>query len=1265
MTDASVPSDPPLDGAFASEGEVARRLRCLDWAATPLGPATVWPPELRASIALVLDARFPMVLLAGPQLVQIYNDAFAAMIGSTKDALALGRPLAEVWPELLDAVGPLVAEVTQAGRSVWIEDRPFSFERNLPREEVYITASLSPVRGADGRVASVLAICHETTARVVGERRLRLLRDLGTRLTGVRSGAEVCERAAAALSDVRSDLPYALLYLADPSLSGGRLAGAMGIEPEDPRVTHEFTIAGLRTADTFREALRTRRPQLVPGLRGYIGEMPGGPWPESPEVGVVAPLAAAGGPPIGFLVAGLSARRVIDAEFVTFIDLVASRIAKGVAAARAYEDEARRAEALLALDRAKTVFFGNVSHELRTPLALMLGPLADLRGASGVDDAHQRLLDVALHNGQRLTRLVDTLLDFSRIEAGKSDALFELLDLAALTADLASMFRATLERGGLTLRVATPPAPTPVWVDREMWEKVVLNLFSNAFKHTAAGEIAVTLESDGSHARLIVRDTGCGIPAAELPLIFERFHRVRSSWSRTLEGSGIGLALVRELVRLHGGTVEVASQVGVGTTFTVSLPLGHSHLPEAQRVTATRPRPTSALSEPFVNEARRWLPPGEAVVPPVPEDVTRARVLVVDDNSDMRTYLVRHLSQHWRVAAAADAGEALTLLERDLPDLVLCDVMMPDIDGFELLARLRADPRTEALPVILLSARAGEEAKVEGFESGADGYLVKPFSARELVARISGALQLARLRRDAAARQRLADERFRSLMLASHDIIWEHDLGSGQLEWNDELERQTGWTRRELATRVAWSGCIHPDEVEHVAHSLQHTLAGEAATWTDQYRVRTRTGAYRWFLDRALIVRGEDGRPLRMIGALVDVSERERLAEETRRAERLQAAGKLAGGMAHEVNNMMTAVLGFGDFVLRRLPDFAGGDTTIRSDIEQMVKAGERAAGVTKQLLAFTRRQVLQPTVLEVGQVVRELAPALGRLAGATIALELRLEAEAGLVRVDRTQLEQMLINLVHNARDAMPRGGTITIATDVSDGAPASGSDGEGLAPGRHVVLKVQDTGSGMDATTLRQAFEPFFTTKPVGQGTGLGLSTVYGTVRQSGGHIALESEVGRGTTVTIYLPAVAASHERPPERAPASPAGTEIVLVVEDEGVVRTIVSRALREKGFQVVAAVDGVDALAQLERHDGRFDLVLSDVVMPRMAGRELGEAVRARYPNLPIVFMSGYTGDDVVRRGLLEPDALFIQKPFTPQALAERLRAVLDRGRNPA
>jgi len=640
---------------------------------------------------------------------------------------ALGRPGREAWSEIWShQLHGLLEGVVQTGEAFWARDLLFELERHGFPEETYFDVSYDPVRVETGTVGGVFCIVTETTERVVGERRLALLRDLAARNATARSERDACVVAMETLT-ATPDVVFALAYLGDDLHAA--------------------------TPDAERQ-----RAQAKPDLIKTIA------------------LPAATGARAGRLVVGLNPRRPFDDGYRSFLRLVADQVAIAITNARAYETERQRAEALAAIDRAKTTFFSNVSHEFRTPLTLLVGPIEDeLADADGLPAERRERLETAHRNALRLLRLVNTLLDFSRIEAGRIDANYEPTDLAALTIDLASAFRSAVEKAGLALIVECPPLPAPVYVDRDMWEKVVLNLLSNAFKFTFEGEIRVALQWCGDHVELRVADTGVGIPEADLGRMFERFHRVRHARARTHEGTGIGLALVQELARLHGGTVSVTSEEGRGTTFTVSILTGTAHLP-ADRIGAGRQlTPTTIGATPYVEEALRWLPETDRTAAPGADGIRLsparadaseppARVLIADDNADMREYLARILAPHYRVEVVADGGAALDRIRTNLPDLILTDVMMPTLDGFELLAAVRADARTRLTPVVLLSARAGEEARIEGLQAGADEYLVKPFSARELLACITSQLQLARLRRESERALRYQSEQHLTLL---------------------------------------------------------------------------------------------------------------------------------------------------------------------------------------------------------------------------------------------------------------------------------------------------------------------------------------------------------------------------------------------------------------------------------------------------------------------------------------------------------------------
>lgn len=735
-----------VEATFLSGGgDMGARMRRLDWTATALGPVDGWPEALRSATSIMLNSRFPIALYWGEERALLYNDAWSPIPGG-KHPWALGQPGQAVWPEIWDAIGPLFERVMQTGEGVWQEDELLPMHRHGYVEECYFNFTFSPVRGEGGRIEGIFNAVVETTDRVLSERRLRTLSRMGERSYSSLGADDACRWVTARMAEDQADVPFALVYLREGDQA--RLVAATGIEPGSPAAP--ATVAFAEGAPwPFADAERHDNG-IALAAPAHLA-LPSGLWPEPVTETVLLPIRTAGEDrPAGFLVAGVNPRRRLDEDYRSFFELGAGHIATALTAARAYEAERRRAEALADIDRAKTAFFSNVSHEFRTPLTLMLGPIEELLdGAHGALPPEQREpLEVAQRNSLRLLKLVNSLLDFSRIEAGRVQARGTPVDLAAVTTDLASNFRSLTERAGLALCIDCPSLPEPVHVDPDLWEKIVLNLLSNAFKFTHEGSITVALRAEGTEAVLRVRDTGIGVREADLPRIFERFYRVDDARGRTFEGSGIGLALVQELVRLHGGRIDVASGYGEGTEFTVHLPLGNAHLP-AERHALAAPEATAVRASAYVEEAHRWLPHRTAapMPPATPREGARSRILLADDNTDMREYVQRLLATRYDVEAVADGKAALDAARRQTPDLVLSDVMMPGLDGLGLLAALRADPALGGVPVVLLSARAGEDAQVEGLEAGADDYLIKPFSARELFARVRTHLEMAQWRR--------------------------------------------------------------------------------------------------------------------------------------------------------------------------------------------------------------------------------------------------------------------------------------------------------------------------------------------------------------------------------------------------------------------------------------------------------------------------------------------------------------------------------------
>ncbi len=464
------------------------------------------------------------------------------------------------------------------------------------------------------------------------------------------------------------DLPFTLTYLFEPDGSAV-LAGATGMPAGHPAAPAVLPASG--GVWPLEEAARGESAPVPLDGAPFTG-LPTGGWPEPPEQALVVPLLRSGSTPYGFLVAGLNRYRALDEGYRGFLELVAGHLSSGVASARDYQKQQRRAEELAELDRAKTTFFSNISHEFRTPLTLITGPLEELRARLADADAPVREeLDAIHRNALRLGKLVNSLLDFSRIEAGRMRAHYEPVDLAAVTAELASVFRSAVDKAGLDFDIVCPPLAGEVYVDRGMWEKVILNLLSNALKFTFDGAIRVTVRGEDTHAVVEVADTGVGVPAAEMPRLFERFHRIETARSRSTEGSGIGLALVRELVALHGGTITADSTEGEGTRFTIRVPFGSAHLPPQALVPADDSRAGTA-ADPYLVEALRWLPdeaddagertaaavdgtgaPARASAP-----AAQARILIADDNADMRGYLARLLRGVGYRVDAVDDGPA-------------------------------------------------------------------------------------------------------------------------------------------------------------------------------------------------------------------------------------------------------------------------------------------------------------------------------------------------------------------------------------------------------------------------------------------------------------------------------------------------------------------------------------------------------------------------------------------------------------------------------
>jgi PAS domain S-box-containing protein len=837
LSDRSTSPDYQQENIFPGNGEMSLMMRTLDWSVTPIGSVKHWSQSLRTSLSICLSSRFPMLIFWGSEFAMLYNDAYRPILGATKHPQALGQPARSSWSEIWDIIGPMLESVMITGNATWSDDQLLLIDRNGYLEECYFTFSYSPIRNETGGIGGVFTAVTETTERVLSERRLRTLRELAAKTLQAKTVESACELSIKTLADNPADIPFALIYLLDEAGKQAKLIKAGGLPPEIAKKETLDLLSDDTHTGPLVKVVRTGQPERVDNWSASS-------YADLADSALILPITQANQNfPAGLLVVGINPRRALDEEYSGFFQLITGHVGSAIANARAYETERKRAEALFELDRAKTAFFSNISHEFRTPLTLIISPLEEMLGDRATEFApqDQEQLQLMHRNSQRLLKLVNSLLDFSRIEAGRVQAVYEPIDLATFTAELASLFRSVIESAGMRLIVQCPPLASSMYVDRQMWEKIVLNLLSNAFKFTFQGEITVTLRECKNHVELEISDTGTGIPEEEIPHLFERFHRVEGAKGRSFEGSGIGLSLVQELVQLHGGIISVSSILDQGTSFVVSIPTGYAHLPSVNIDAINTLASTAVGAASYVEEALRWLPaeskenlkidnfpalkaaatdirtvqePDKVLIPmlwgnkfsdnDLATNLPIPRILLADDNADMRDYVKRLLQQNYQVEAVGDGLAALAAIRQQPFDLVLTDIMMPGLDGFELLRQLRSYPLTKEIPIILLSARAGEESRIEGLEFGADDYLVKPFSGRELLARVEATIKLSRIRQNMKQVLQDANEHLSNVLENMTDAFVALDREFRITYVNQETARINNMQPEEIIGKTLW-----------------------------------------------------------------------------------------------------------------------------------------------------------------------------------------------------------------------------------------------------------------------------------------------------------------------------------------------------------------------------------------------------------------------------------------------------------------------------
>ncbi|TPX54596.1 hypothetical protein PhCBS80983_g05864 [Powellomyces hirtus] len=1249
----------PLD--LRDGGEMGRRTREFDWSKLSVGPREKWPPALTAAVNMILTSRFPFLIRnsylpsALENSVVFYNDAYIQVMGPKHPAL--GLLAVELWGEIWQEVGPDFARALN-GVTTYSSDMHLPMFRMGYTEETYFTYSISPILSdhTTKTVGGILAPSFEVTGRVIHERREHCVRELGSKAGTSTSLSEACSLSAECLALVPFDISFSMIYFLEADQMTLSLKATSGIDANHALAVPTIFIGGPMPGclERITDVLRTKEAIDIP-LSVDLG-LPGGAWPEKPVEAMILPILKNNLDLLGIAVLGASPRRRLDALYRNFFTLIVRQLSHNLCAAQSYEEERQKRETLAELDRAKTTFFSNISHELRTPLTLILGPVEEMLRGNSVSATIRKELEIVQRNALRLLKLVTSLLDFSRIEAGRMQVSYRPTILGHLVVD-------------------------PVYVHKDFIEKMMYNLLSNALKCTFTGRITVLSRQVDQQVEISVSDTGVGILDKDLPEIFKRFYRVEGGNRRSNEGTGIGLALSQELAKLHGGTITAKSTFGEGSTLTLTIPLGRSHLP-SDRVIELLDDTLSLgdIDSQFLEEAMGWLSENDDALNSGPFVSTKENpsgwsptcssttgaaapepyVLVADDNNDMSAYVKSLLSKSWRVRVVRDGQEALDMCERHPPGLLVSDIMMPRLSGLELVKHIRADPVLRLIPIILLSARAGEEARVEGLESGADDYMCKPFSGKELIARVRTHLELGRLRSE-----------LMHLARVSPVGIFRADASGNVTYRSERMLTLSGGGGKDPALSN-----VHPDDFPE---------------WSPES--------------------DETGGVVGFLGAVTDISERVEMqqqqlneAEENRKSQE-----SFIDMISHEIRNPISGILGSVDLLRRgigvrekhakRSPE--GREemlTQIASDVECLDAI--HSCATHQRLIAddvlnlsklksgsFAINDRLFDPVKTIGDTVN-MFKAL--MEAKSLSFTSRMDWAHGKVHGDPERLSQVMINLLGNAIKFTEKCTERRIDISLSS---RPGDEPTSIM----LCVDVRDTGIGMSQEVQEKLFQRFSqatirTYREYG-GSGLGLHLSKQMVQVMGGDIGVESDLGKGTKISFYVrverKAPTVRLEDPVTLEPQSPirrtpddgnSGAQIskqideksiaVLVVEDNLINQRVLRRQLDLAGFVTLVANNGEEALQTIRKSNPvDIDVILMDIEMPVMDGTEATLQIRDRESRLgidavPIVGLSGNAREEHRERALQCGMTDYITKPCQPNVLYSLIRALAEgrRGR---
>jgi len=1113
-------------------GEMGERIRNYDWSTTPLGPPEQWQQSLKTCVRIMLTSSQPIWIGWGKELIKLYNDPYKAIVGG-KHPQALGQPASVVWKDIWKDIASMLERVMDQNEGTYVESQLLIMERNGYPEETYYTFSYTPIPGDEGGTAGMFCANSDDTEKIISERQLRTLTQMGKALIGAQTVEEVYRNAIHSLKGNPEDFPFAAIY--EVEQNGKHLILAGETAPL-PRNFFPDDVCLERDSDKFpylSTAIEGKKPLVFSGMLETFGPLPCGHWQQQPHSLMVIPVfMTTRKNPVAIVQVGFNPYRKADEKYLNYFELIADQIATGTNNVLNFEAERKRNEALEELDRSKTVFFSNISHEFRTPITLMLGPLEELlqKNVSGLANEERQHLETTHRNALRLLKLVNTLLDFSRIESGRQQASYVRTNISTFTENLASNFRSVMEKAGLEFGVQAEKIARPVYVDRQMWEKIVFNLLSNAFKFTLEGKITVRISAEEEFFCMTVEDTGIGIPENELPHMFERFHRIQNAVGRTYEGTGIGLSLIMELVKMHGGAIGVESRVGTGTKFIVTIPYGKSHLPE-DLVFETENVPEADISSAYLQEAG-FIMDVSNDRPQPSESQKNSRegaVLIVDDNADMRQHLESIVGKIYKTVKAVNGAEALKVMNREKIALVLSDIMMPVMDGVELLKHLKENSATAEIPVVLITARAGEESRIEGFETGADDYLVKPFSARELLARIKVQMELSK-KRNAVNRQ-LTDLFVQAptaiVILKGPEFVFELA--------NDRALEIISRTKMEVAGRkaadvmpeLAAQGFIHL--MEQVYHSGERVVVEETPLRYTSHGQEV--SIYVKFVFQPLIdedgsisgimILGDDVSPQVLARKKIEENEENLEKQVAQRTGELLKANKELESFnyvaSHDLQEPLRKIQTFINLVEKNK------DNPVATEkyFQKINQSTQRMRDLIQSILVYSR---LSKTGEEL--VDTDLNKILGDV---TSDLELLMEEKGATIQSDplpvikanALQMHQLFSNLISNSIKFSRQSPMIRIQAQVVAGKEMNLADK--INPQQQYLrLTFRDNGIGFEPRFKEQIFNLFqrLHGKDEFSGTGIGLSIVKKIVEQHNGFIEADSQPGEGAVFNIWIP-------------------------------------------------------------------------------------------------------------------------------------------------